>query len=124
MVTAKFVCSLITVADITRSRDFYEKVFGQKVEADFGENVSFGGFSIHLRAHFQNLIENKVITANANNFELYFESDDLVQTVEILKEYNVQFIHEIREMPWKQNVIRFYDPDNNIVEIGEPMTME
>ena len=87
MVTAKFVCSLITVADITRSRDFYEKVLGQKVEADFGENVSFGGFSIHLRAHFQNLIENKVITANANNFELYFESDDLVQTVEILKEY-------------------------------------
>lgn len=121
MVTTRFVCSLITVADITRSRNFYERVLGQKVEADFGENVSFGSFSIHLRAHFQKLVDNKAITNGANNFELYFESDDLVQTVKKLKECNVQFIHEIREMTWKQRVIRFYDPDNNIVEIGEPM---
>jgi len=70
------------------------------------------------------LIDNKPITNCANNFELYFDSDDLAETVKKLKEYNVQFIHEIREMPWKQKVIRFYDPDNNIVEIGEPMTIK
>ncbi len=124
MVTTRFVCSLITVADITRSRNFYEEVLGQKVEADYGENVSFGSFCIHLRSHFQKLIDNKPISNSANNFELYFDSDDLTQTVKKLQECNVQFIHEIREMPWKQKVIRFYDPDNNIIEIGEPMTIK
>jgi len=121
MVKTRFVCSLITVTDITKSRIFYEEVLGQKVEADFGENVSFGSFSIHLRSHFQNLINNKPITNNANNFELYFECDNLAYIVKKLKEFNIQFIHEIKEMPWKQKVIRFYDPDNNIIEIGEPM---
>ena len=43
----KFICTLITVADMQRSRHFYENVLGQKVETDFGENVSFGGFAIH-----------------------------------------------------------------------------
>jgi len=124
MVTTRFVCSLITVADITRSRNFYEEVLGQKVEADYGENVSFGSFCIHLTSHFQKLIDNKPISNSANNFELYFDSDDLTQTVKKLQECNVQFIHEIREMPWKQKVIRFYDPDNNIIEIGEPMTIK
>jgi uncharacterized membrane protein (UPF0127 family) len=33
----------------------------------------------------------------------------------------VKFIHELREQPWKQKIIRIYDPDNNILEIGEPM---
>jgi len=124
MGTTRFVCSLITVADITRSRNFYEEVLGQKVEADYGENVSFGSFCIHLRSHFQKLIDNKPIRNSANNFELYFDSDDLAEIVKRLKECNVQFIHEIREMPWKQKVIRFYDPDNNIIEIGEPMTIK
>ncbi|MDR2585473.1 MAG: hypothetical protein LBC84_04530, partial [Prevotellaceae bacterium] len=55
----KFMGSLITVADIKRARVFYENVLGQKVEADYGENVSFGGFSIHLRPHFKMLIDNK-----------------------------------------------------------------
>jgi len=124
MVTTRFVSSLITVADIKRSRNFYEEVLGQKVEADYCENVSFGSFCIHLTSHFQKLIDNKPITNCANNFELYFDSDDLTQTVKKLQECNVQFIHEIREMPWKQKVIRFYDPDNNIIEIGEPMTIK
>lgn len=33
-----FICSLITVSDIKRSRDFYENVLKQKVRFDFGEN--------------------------------------------------------------------------------------
>jgi len=115
----KFVCPLITVSDMKRSRDFYENVLGQKVETDFGANVSFGGFSIHLRPHFKELIDNKEITVGGNNFELYFEYDDVEQIVEKLKAEKVEFVHELREQPWKQLVVRFYDPDQNIIEIGE-----
>jgi len=117
----KFICTLITVADIKKSRYFYENVLGQKVEADFGENVSFGGFAIHLRPHFKMLIDNKEIVVGGNNFELYFEYDNIVQIVEILKSEEVEFVHELREQPWKQLVVRFYDPDKNIIEIGESL---
>ena len=30
-------------------------------------------------------------------------------------------VHELREQPWRQKVVRFYDLDNNIIEIGETM---
>ena len=117
----KFVCPLITVTDMEISRDFYENSLGQTVESDYGRNVSFGGFAIHLRPHFKMLIDNKEIETGGNNFELYFEYDDVEQICEKLQAENVEFVHELREQPWKQLVVRFYDPDKNIIEIGESM---
>jgi len=117
----KFMGSLITVEDIKRSRDFYENILEQNVEADYGQNVSFGGFAIHLRPHFKMLIDNKEIVVGGNNFELYFEYDDLEQIIEKLKAEKVDFIHELQEAPWRQLAVKFYDPDKNIIEIGETM---
>ena len=117
----KFVCPLITVADMNRSRDFYERVLGQKVISDFVRNIGFEGFAIHLRSHFQMLIDNKEIVIGGNNFELYFEYDNVEQIVEKLKTEKVEFVHELREQPWKQLVVRFYDPDRNIIEIAETL---
>ena len=117
----KFVCPVITVADMKVSRNFYENILGQTVAADYGENVSFGGFAIHLQPHFKMLIDNQEIVVGANNFELYFEYDNLEQIYERLKAEKVEFIHELREEPWKQWVVRFYDPDKNIIDIGESM---
>lgn len=118
----KFICPLITVSDIKKSCDFYENLLGQKIKYDFGENVTFhGDFAIHLRSHFKELIDNKEIKQGGNNFELYFEFDDIEKLVNSLKDNNVVFIHELREQAWKQKVVRFYDPDNNIIEVGESL---
>lgn len=49
----KYVCALITVKDIHKSRLFYEKILGQTVVTDFGENVGFeGGFALHKKDNF------------------------------------------------------------------------
>ena len=117
----KFVCPLITVTDITVSRNFYENILEQTVVTDFGANVGFERFAIHLQPHFKMLIGDKEVVSGGNNFELYFEYDDLEQICEKLKAENVEFVHELREQPWKQLVVRFYDPDKNIIEIGESM---
>ncbi len=117
----KYICPLITVSDIKRSRNFYENLLEQKVKFDFGENITFhGDFAIHLQSHFEMLIDNKV-TYGGNNFELYFEFDNVEQIVRTLKDNNVSFVHGIREQPWKQKVVRFYDPDKNMIEIGESL---
>lgn len=117
----KYVCALITVEDIIKSRKLYEGMLNQRVLSDFGENVTFeGGFSLHQRSHFQKLLKKDIIN-KSNSFELYFEEDEL-ETVEakILHE-GLEFIHGISEQPWRQKVLRFYDYDANVIEIGERM---
>jgi hypothetical protein len=37
----KYICSLIVVKDVTKSRYLYESILGQKVMTDYGENVAF-----------------------------------------------------------------------------------
>lgn len=38
-----------------------------------------------------------------------------------MEENKFEFIHKLIEQPWKQRVMRFYDYDHNIIEIGEPI---
>lgn len=120
----KFNTPLIVVNDVARSRHFYEQILGQKVKFDFGPNVPFEGFAIHLKSHFQSLLGDAAqfpVTQKAHWGELYFESDELEPVFQRLKEAEVEFIHPVREQPWGQRVMRFYDPDGHIIEIGETM---
>ncbi len=121
----KYICPLITVQDIEKSRKFYEEVLKQEVEIDHGANVSFkGGFAIHDVKHYQELLgePSTLKTDVEKNFmELYFESENLDEIQGKLESLNYKFLHKIREQPWGQRVMRFYDPDGYIIEVGEPL---
>ena len=119
----RYICPLITVENIERSRKFYQEVMEQTVKYDFGENVTFhGDFAIHLKSHYQTLLGNEhLITKGGNDFELYFEQDDMDLLLMRLTENGVRLVHPLREQPWRQRVIRFYDPDNNVIEVGESL---
>lgn len=120
----KFDAPLIVVEDMARSRHFYETLLGQKVKFDFGPNIPFEGFSLHLRSHFQSLLGDAAqysVIQKAHWGELYFETDELEPIGQRLNEAGVEFIHAICEQPWGQRVMRFYDPDGHIIEIGETM---
>lgn len=121
----KFVAPLIVVEDITVSRIFYEQILGQTVKFDFGEDVQFeGDFSIHLRTHYQSLLGGEdayPVTRKAHWGELFFETDELEAVQQRLSAANVEFVHPVREEPWGQRVIRLYDPDGHIIEIGESL---
>lgn len=118
----KFVCPLLVVADMQRARRFYETVLGLNVIVDFGENITFeGNFALHQQAHFQSLIDGKEIKSGGNDFELYFEYDDMDDINIHLNNNQVELVHPMREQPWRQRVVRFYDPDRHIIEIGESM---
>lgn len=121
----EFKCPLIVVTNMSISRDFYENILNQKVKYDFGENILYeGDFSIQLKSHFANMItlDKNDITMKSNNFELYFEEDNIDNLIERLKSINsIHYIHDLIEHPWGQRVIRVYDPDMHIIEIGESM---
>ena len=118
----KYICPLVVVADIKKSRYLYEKVLGQKVKVDMGENLLFhGDFALHQENHFRILIKNNPVIKRSHSFELYFEEDN-VETLEAkLKGEGIEFLHETIEQPWRQKVVRFYDYDGNVVEIGESL---
>ncbi|MDF2633111.1 MAG: hypothetical protein K0Q85_1707 [Caproiciproducens sp.] len=121
----KFASPLIVVEDIQKSREFYERVLHQKVILDFGENITFeGDFSLQSKLSWQDFIgkSEKDIAQKSNNFELYFEEDNFENFISYLNSFDhIELVHDVKEYPWGQKVIRFYDPDYHIIEVGENM---
>ena len=60
----------------------------------------------------------------ANNAEIVFEERDFDGFLKELTEYpGIDYLGEPIEHSWGQRVIRFYDPDGHIIEVGEDMKM-
>jgi catechol 2,3-dioxygenase-like lactoylglutathione lyase family enzyme len=116
----------VFVRDIETSKDFYCNLLGLQVDLDLGKNVIFrGGFTIWeiQDSHIipQILGVEKISNAAYNRFELYFETDDLQDIYSVLKGSSTRFLHEIHEESWGQRTLRFFDPDNHLIEVGESM---
>jgi catechol 2,3-dioxygenase-like lactoylglutathione lyase family enzyme len=121
-----FQGAVIVVEDIKASRIFYEELLGQKVIVDFGPVVGFeGGFSIWQVDHaytilFDTKVNNPAVLGH-RNLELCFEDSEIQNIWERISSKNIKLVHPLREQPWGQLVFRIYDPDEHIVEIGEPI---
>jgi hypothetical protein len=55
--------------------------------------------------------------------ELYFEVDDFDAFLERLAAFDAEQVHQPKAHDWKQRVVRIYDPDGHIIEIGESMAV-
>jgi uncharacterized membrane protein len=69
--------------------------------------------TVSLQSNYEELVEIKLeARAQPNNFQLFFEVEDLSHWETKLKSTEgIAFIHESKEYPWGQRVIRFYDHD-------------
>ena len=57
-----------------------------------------------------------------NNCEIVFEEEHFDNFVCRLKLRNdITLLHDVVEHSWGQRVIRFYDVDNHLIEVGEQM---
>lgn len=113
---------MLVVTDMNKSVDFYKKVFGLRVVMDFGANKTLtGGLVLQTIETFKEFIGTDEICFGGNNFEIYFEEDDFDKFINDLKECNVEYVHPVKEHSWGQRVVRIYDPDRHIIEIGENM---
>lgn len=122
----KYVCTLIAVKNIEQSKKFYHDLLNQEVIADLGANVTLtGGFALQTAESWQNFIqkeEQEVLYGN-NDAELYFEEDDIDSFMDRLKDFGVEYVHYLKEHAWGQRVVRFYDLDKHIIEVGENMAV-
>ena len=121
----KYSCTVISVADINAARKFYEDLFGLEVFQDYGKNIAFT-CGLALQQDFDWLVglSKDSILNKSNNMEIYFEEQDFDSFLNKLKKYpNIQYLGDMIEHSWGQRVIRFYDLDDHIVEVGEDMKM-
>lgn len=118
----KLSSSVLFVSDIEVSKAFYSDILDQKVEHDFGKNIIYAGGLAIWQINPAHVIADQLHTSgSANRFELYFESDNLEDSLQRLEAHSVQFLHRIIEEPWGQRTMRFFDPDAHLIEIGETM---
>jgi len=118
----KYCGTLISVSDMEKSKSFYEKVMGQKIIMDLGVHVSFEN-GLSLQSNYEELVGVELKAhAQPDNFQLYFEVEDLDFWETKLKSVDgIVFLHESKAYPWGQRVMRFYDYDKYIVEVSESM---
>lgn len=114
---------LIVVNDIEKSISFYKELFGLEVILDNGGNVILTeGLVLQEASLWKDFLKKDVITEN-NAAELYFEERNIEEFVEKLESYRepIQYVNRLMEHSWGQKVVRFYDPDGNLIEVGTPI---
>lgn len=113
---------MIIVKDIDKSVKFYNEVLGLQVVLDFGANKTLtGGLVLQTEETYKDFIGADDISYGGKNFEIYFEEDDFDSFSERIKKYDIDYVHPVIEHSWGQRVVRFFDPDKHIIEVGENM---
>lgn len=121
---------LIAVNDIERSIAFYKHLFGLDVILDNDGNVILTeGLVLQDARIWKDFVGNEILPRN-NASELYFEEKQIEEFVERLERYGeelgepIQYVNRLMTHSWGQQVVRFYDPDGNLIEVGTPMQTE
>ena len=119
----QFQNPLLVVSDMDRSLSFYEQVLGLCVTLDFGANKTLtGGLCLQTLDTWKEFIGADTVRFGGNSTELYFTEEDFDGFAERLNALEIEYVHPIKEHRWGQRVVRFYDPDKHIIEVGETLT--
>ena len=114
---------LIVVNDIEKSKQFYYDLFGLTPILDNdGNMILTEGLVLQEESVWKNFIGKEIIPEN-NSCELYFEERDIENFVHKLEKLypKVTYVNRLMKHSWGQKVVRFYDPDGNLIEVGTPM---
>ena len=114
---------LITTKDIHRAKQFYHDLFGLEVLLDNDGNVILTeGLVLQDAAIWKKFLNRDVVPEN-NATELYFEERNIEGFVEKLERLypDIQYVNRLMMHSWGQRVVRFYDLDGNLIEVGTPM---
>ena len=111
---------LLAVADMERSLAFYETVLDLRVVLDFGANKTLtGGLCLQTLDTWRSFLGTDQVAFGGNDAEIYFEEARFDAFAERLSTLPIQYVHPVKEHRWGQRVVRFYDPDRHIIEVGE-----
>ena len=113
---------LIVVKDVEKSKQFYHDLFGLDMVLDNdGNMILTEGLVLQDEKILKKFLGKDIIPQN-NSCELYFEERDIEAFIEKLENLypSIQYVNRLMTHSWGQKVIRFYDLDGNLIEVGTP----
>ena len=114
---------LIVVKDIEKSRKFYHDLFGIDLVLDNdGNMILTEGLVLQDKKIWKSFLDRDIIP-RSNSCELYFEEQDIESFVKKLERLypSIEYVNRLMTHSWGQRVIRFYDLDGNLIEVGTPV---
>ena len=116
--------TVLIVNDLEQSKKFYKHILGLKTILDFHGSVTLtSGIVLQSKEIWKELIhktDQEIIMLN-HAVELSFETEDIDAFMYVLDQYHVTLVHPLKEGAWGQRVVRFYDLDGHVIEVGESM---
>lgn len=114
---------LIVVKDIEKAKQFYHELFGLEVVLNSEGNVILTeGLVLQDKAVWKECLGKDVLPEN-NSCELYFQEKDIEAFVEKLEKLypSIQYVNRLMTYDWGKKIVRFYDLDGNLIEVGTPV---
>ena len=115
--------TVLIVSDFPKMKRFYTKVLEQKIKHDFGNCIVLEkGLALwQLKKEYPLSVKlGSVYSKEGNrNIEICYITENIDKAYSDLLKEEVKFLHHIEMESWGQKTIRFFDPENNLIEIGE-----
>ncbi|MFO7868203.1 MAG: hypothetical protein R6U95_02765 [Bacteroidales bacterium] len=122
----QFHSSVLITKDFDTMKKFYQEVLQQEIEFDFGNCIGFkNGISLWKLTEEYPLAQKlgrTFDTSGNKNLEMCFETDNFEEFVSSIEKHTIHYLHKTVEEQWGQYTMRFYDPENNVIEVGESMS--
>ena len=105
----------LTVRDLKRAVDFYERVLGLQKKYEFKDYAGFdcGGVEIGLKTW------GGLEKPRKGEPCIDFLVEDIEDAYKRLQEKGVKVIEEPKETPWGSRILVFEDPDGNTLQLTE-----
>ena len=87
-----------------------------------GNMILTDGLVLQEERYWKEFLKREIIL-QSNSSELYFEEADIEEFAHKLENLypDIQYVNRLMTHSWGQTVIRFYDLDGNLIEVGTPV---
>ena len=119
----KYKGTLIVVKNCNRALKFYGDMFGLRLVQDNDGNMELTDNLYLQESSYWETFTRKRTIPNSNQSELYFEESDIEEFIKRLETLypGTEYVNRLMTHSWGQKVVRFYDPDGNLIEVGTPV---
>jgi len=119
----KFDSTVLIVREFDIMKDFYLNILQQEVEHDFGNCISLKcGITIWQLKEEYPIVKKLGSTHRKEgnqNLEMCFTTERIDEVSQRLSQIKIRYLHRMEEETWGQKTIRFFDPENNLIQVGE-----
>ena len=121
--TMKFKGILIVVKDCNKALKFYQDMFGFELIRDNDGNMELSGNPYLQEEKYWKRFTGWRVIPQSNQTELYFEESEIDSFVKKLETPypDTEYVNHLTTHSWGQRVVRFYDLDGNLIEVGTPV---